>query len=772
MAFTTSPIYAIPTNRSIGWSDAYFTRLGAMNIQAPRMLFASGTATSSSPVVSITQTWNSGGTSFIGATTNITDTASASTSRLHEWQVGGSAMFGVRKDGAAAWQNDTFLLRDAANHLALRNSTTSQSFSIYNTYTDASTYERANLSWSGGIFNVSTSITGGTRASLKLSGNTIQFYSNNSDIIRWQIDTGGAFVPSAAYDVGSTTFPINRVYTNKISGQVSAAGNPTTTHFTTNKDWGMYKNTTSGHVVLAYNDSGAIRIFNRSPLVDQGSGVWLFEDSSFARLTFGGTTSSFPSLKRSGALLLAQLADDSALASFAAGAIVGTSITSTTSVSAGPVLLNSSGAIRIAGTAGDGYLAFTATGSSNGTMDTFLLRDAANIFAQRNSTAAQGYHLYNTYTSGSNYERAELKWVSNVLRLHNTTTGGTVRGISLGGSSIDLQTGTTLQSRYSINSSGHIIPQAHESYDLGSSSANMRQVFSAKFGGVIAAAGDPTTGTYTTNEDWGFYKNTSGTNDIRIVYNDNGTLVEFEPGTGGSGTSPLVDQGGGVWLFDDSSYARLNLGDNTDESPSIKKSTTDVHFVLADNSDYTNIRCSTVGLVTDGLTSESPYIYLAGYSGPVELLNLDLLRVYNVGANSAGVEVIKDGTDLTNYAAGGVRWNGTVCEFNTWAAGTEDRLAPNYGLFHRDGQEDGTNLRTDTFGVFLDTDDDSVSLFINDSVNAVNSVVIPLTKLSSPYIVTNVTTNRAYNANSTSINELADILGTLIADLQAVRIIP
>lgn len=39
------------------------------------------------------------------------------------------------------------------------------------------------------------------------------------------------------------------------------------------------------------------------------------------------------------------------------------------------------------------------------------------------------------------------------------------------------------------------------------------------------------------------------------------------------------------------------------------------------------------------------------------------------------------------------------------------------------------------------------------------------------YTPTNVTTNRAFNANSTSIDELADVLGTLIADLQSVGLV-
>ena len=39
------------------------------------------------------------------------------------------------------------------------------------------------------------------------------------------------------------------------------------------------------------------------------------------------------------------------------------------------------------------------------------------------------------------------------------------------------------------------------------------------------------------------------------------------------------------------------------------------------------------------------------------------------------------------------------------------------------------------------------------------------------YTTTNVTTDRSYNANATTIDELADILGTLIADLTAIGLL-
>lgn len=56
---------------------------------------------------------------------------------------------------------------------------------------------------------------------------------------------------------------------------------------------------------------------------------------------------------------------------------------------------------------GGGYHAWSS-GAVTGSPDLFLYRDAANTLAQRNSTAAQEFRLYGTYTSASDYERLSI----------------------------------------------------------------------------------------------------------------------------------------------------------------------------------------------------------------------------------------------------------------------------------------------------------------------------------------------------------------------------
>ena len=71
-------------------------------------------------------------------------------------------------------------------------------------------------------------------------------------------------------------------------------------------------------------------------------------------------------------------------------------------------------------------------------VDTRLYRDDAGILAQRNSTAAQTYRLYNTLTgtdvsATGNYERARLQWSGNELRFGTEvgTGGGTLRALGI-----------------------------------------------------------------------------------------------------------------------------------------------------------------------------------------------------------------------------------------------------------------------------------------------------------------------------------------------------
>ena len=168
--------------------------LGSNAFTASRATLATGTITTSNPILNLSQTWNNAATTFTGILADCTDTASATDSMLMNLRVGGTSRFRVRKDGAVeladnsytlftgagtvgltvrnsnsnrvslnfrgasirsdgafSWSTSTdsgsgsydlILERDAAGTLGIRNSTNAQTFRIYNTFTDASNYER------------------------------------------------------------------------------------------------------------------------------------------------------------------------------------------------------------------------------------------------------------------------------------------------------------------------------------------------------------------------------------------------------------------------------------------------------------------------------------------------------------------------------------------------------------------------------------------------------------------------------------------------------
>jgi hypothetical protein len=118
----------------------------------------------------------------------------------------GGTIGGVLAFGTSVWNNlDTILTRDAANTLALRNGTNAQTFNIYNTYTDASNYERGFVSWSviANQLHIGTQAAGtGAQRATVLSGGEIYFRTGAT--ARWYVTSTGQLYPLGdnVYDVG------------------------------------------------------------------------------------------------------------------------------------------------------------------------------------------------------------------------------------------------------------------------------------------------------------------------------------------------------------------------------------------------------------------------------------------------------------------------------------------------------------------------------------------------------------------------------------------
>lgn len=237
---------SIPKARAPGAGDSYLAE-SPVAIQL-------GTITTDVKVLDLTATWNNAGVAFTGIKLDVTNTASNSSSKLLDLHVGGNSMFIVTRSGAIAGQhdgggiymaayylkfgrsnfindgtafaqftnphitpsfqisgdmsinwtasanlggaNDLFLWRDAAGVLALRNGTNAQTFRIYNTYTDASNYERGVMRWSSNVLEIGAEAGGtGTLRNISfLGGWTGTAFKNGSDNTAYISGTGSSFM--------------------------------------------------------------------------------------------------------------------------------------------------------------------------------------------------------------------------------------------------------------------------------------------------------------------------------------------------------------------------------------------------------------------------------------------------------------------------------------------------------------------------------------------------------------------------------------------------
>jgi len=179
--------------------------------------------------------------------------------------------------GVATLTADVILRRDAANTLAQRNGTNAQTSRVYNTYTSATNYELGKLEWSSNVFRIGTEkgSGGGTarNVELQVDGTT-----------KLTIDSAGDQLFTAYQYLTSTEVRVRGA--GLFAWSSGAAGGPSDTR------------------IGRGGASGVIYMDNAS--------------SGFNRLCWGGTTSSFPALKRNSAVLETKLADDSAYAQHAA----------------------------------------------------------------------------------------------------------------------------------------------------------------------------------------------------------------------------------------------------------------------------------------------------------------------------------------------------------------------------------------------------------------------------------------------------------------------
>lgn len=449
----TDATYDIGKSGATRPRDGFFSRNFTVGGTATSASVVTGYGNYSSPLVKL-------GDSSIGFGQDSTQLYGRSSSTA-VW-VANTAIFRIGAAQGLAWSStggannseDLIILRDAANSFAQRNGTSAQCSRLFNTYTSATSFEtlqfKANAAAAYQIGSAIGSAGGTTRA---------------IDLGRW--NAAGVWSSSLLID------PVNFLLTV-----------PSTHIFLA--------------TVIQLPSNGQIRGNSGNiTLSDHASGT------NFGLLRFGGTSSSYPAIKRSSTTLSLRLADDSADAALTCGAItasgdlkftdatydIGKSgvtrprdgffsrdvVAGTSLSTAGNLYLsskvytNTDPAIRMnfgSGSAGgiygsNGVVGFasastaffdsqsTRTAISNGaafawanssaqtiTATTFLYSPAAGTVAQRNSTNAQCYQLFNTYTSATNIELMQMRGVAAAnfeLGPMKGSAGGTLRGLTIGG---------------------------------------------------------------------------------------------------------------------------------------------------------------------------------------------------------------------------------------------------------------------------------------------------------------------------------------------------
>jgi hypothetical protein len=121
---------------------------------------------------------------------------------------------------------DIALVREAAGVLGQRVGATAQAQRIYNTFTDASNYERLRLQWSSNLLELGTEAAGtGVQRDLRFDGAQLLFRS--AGVTRWVI-SGSGFLTAFAdntYDIGGSGS--GRPRNLNIGGTLAAAGGAT-----------------------------------------------------------------------------------------------------------------------------------------------------------------------------------------------------------------------------------------------------------------------------------------------------------------------------------------------------------------------------------------------------------------------------------------------------------------------------------------------------------------------------------------------------------------
>lgn len=108
---------------------------------------------------------------------------------------------GLGSSNYLAWSSDLSLFRDAADTLAQRNGTNAQTFRLYNTYTDASNYERGFMRWNANVLEMGAEAAGtGTARTMYLRSSMGAYVTSSTSSQLSNLTSGRVYFSTGVSD--------------------------------------------------------------------------------------------------------------------------------------------------------------------------------------------------------------------------------------------------------------------------------------------------------------------------------------------------------------------------------------------------------------------------------------------------------------------------------------------------------------------------------------------------------------------------------------------
>ena len=221
----------------------------------------SGTITTSAPALALTQTWNAAGTTFTALKSAITNTASAAESLHFDFQVGGSSVAKIHRDGNF-WTTANFvtngIFQVIPNTANASNSGGTARFYVSSTNNAVARGSIGIHSGSGGGAFEVAAYSGGANIWEQRNGTNAQVsrlyltYTDASNYSRLS-----KIAATDRYSIAAESAGTGALKPLELSAY-SSSSDPTSSLITAGR-YGVWKNTTSGIVKLWYNDGGTMK---------------------------------------------------------------------------------------------------------------------------------------------------------------------------------------------------------------------------------------------------------------------------------------------------------------------------------------------------------------------------------------------------------------------------------------------------------------------------------------------------------------------------------